>query len=126
MAFVLLRGDPTYLGRMTSRGGAPDGHPAPISRPARALVAARLSVALLRVVALLVAGCRAGSDAAGDQRLPMIGGYALFIVSSAIAACAGPVFPACLASAWFAIFLVGIAFSESISDFFKDRGLFGP
>jgi hypothetical protein len=113
---VLLRGDPTYLIQARTRAGMPYGAPAPVSFAVRAVST------MLLAAGLFVAGRRAVSDDGVGLRLPAVIGHALFVLDTAVGVGIGPVFPAFLAVAWLVLPLLGVMYSEAISELLEGRG----
>ena len=115
-AYVLLRGDPTYLVQQRTRDGQPYGEPAPVSFPSRAFATTLL------VGGLGLAVLRALSDATSTLRLPIVVGLALWLTDAAVFAGTRPLFPAALALPWFVLPLLLVLYAEPISEFLGEYG----
>lgn len=115
-AVVLLRGDPTYLIQSRSKGGQPLGPPAPVSFPARAFA----TTVLLAGMGFAIR--RALSDASSDLRLPVVIGFALWLVDAVVFSATHRLFPAALFVPWLVLPLLVVLYEEPISDLLSQRG----
>ncbi|MCI0700639.1 MAG: hypothetical protein L0241_06120 [Planctomycetia bacterium] len=113
---VLLKGDPTYLVQSRSKGDQPLGPPAPVSFPSRAFATTVLLVGMVFAIR------RALSDASSDLRLPVVIGFALWLIDGVVFAATHRLFPAALVVPWLVLRLLVVLYSEPISDLLSQRG----